>query len=109
MAPPSLLLASAALSFSPFPLSPAGRIARGAVRLSATDFGLAPGQKYGPTAPAHTVSKPWTNLETQEGVQLVKAASNDLRSPLIEDMGEKSFQGKRDILVVLWQGGWAGG
>ena len=54
---------------------------------TATDFGLAPGQKYGPTAPAHPASLPWTNLETQEAVQLIKAASNDLRQPLLNDMG----------------------
>ena len=48
------------------------------------------GQIFGPTNPAHAWEKPWTNLETQEGVQLVKAASNDLRQPLLADMGAHS-------------------
>jgi len=54
----------------------------------ATDFGLAAGQKYGPTAPAHPApGLPWTNLEKQEEVQLIKAKSHDLRQPLLNDMG----------------------
>ena len=31
------------------------------------------GQIFGPTNPAHAWEKPWTNLETQEGVQVVGA------------------------------------
>lgn len=90
---PKLLLASAVLaSASAYQLgTPAGRAPRAAppprMQEAATDFGLAPGQKYGPTAPAHQVIKPWSNLETQEGVQIIKAASNDLRQPLLDDMG----------------------
>ena len=53
-----------------------------------SEFGLAVdlGQKFGPTAPAHPWPKPWTNLEKQEGVQGVKAASNYLKAPLAADM-----------------------
>ena len=49
-------------------------------------FGLARGQIYGPTAPAHPAEKPWTNLESQEAVQIVKATSQELREPLRTDM-----------------------
>jgi sulfite reductase (ferredoxin) len=92
---PKLLLASAVLAgASAYQLvAPVGRASRVAsaprMQETATDFGLAPGQKYGPTAPAHQVSKPWSNLETQEGVQIIKAASNDLRQPLLADMGAR--------------------
>ena len=65
------------------------------------DFGLAPGQKFGPTAPAHPADKPWTNLETQEGVQLVKAASNDLRQPLLADMGNDEISVSKDSIHIL--------
>ena len=39
------------------------------------------GQIFGPTNPAHAWEKPWTNLETQEGVQVVKAHSRQLKDP----------------------------
>jgi len=68
------------------------------------DFGLAPGQKYGPTSPAHLVAPgdlPWTNLEKQEEVQLVKAASNDLREPLGADMKNDEIFVSKDSIHIL--------
>ena len=73
--------------------APAGRaapVSRSAAPLMIGEFGLADGQKYGPTSPAHTPTKPlpWTNLEEQESVQIVKATSNGLRQPLLKDMAD---------------------
>ena len=47
-------------------------------------------QTVGPTAPAHPApgGLPWTNLETQETVQVVKAASKGLREPLSAQVAE---------------------
>jgi sulfite reductase (ferredoxin) len=69
------------------------------------DFGLGVGQKYGPTAPAHPMEKPWSNVLTQEGVQIVKAASNDLRDPLVSDMvNEEIFVSKDSIHILKHHG-----
>jgi len=65
------------------------------------DFGLAPGQKYGPTAPAHPAEKPWTNLAKQEDVQLVKARSSDLREPLKADMANDEIFVSKDSIHIL--------
>jgi len=65
------------------------------------DFGLALGQQFGPTAPAHPMEKPWTNLMTQEAVQIVKAASNDLRDPLISDMANDEIFVSKDSIHIL--------
>merc|ERR1719409_2518811 len=63
--------------------------------------GLVQGQKYGPTAPAHPAVKPWTNLETQEGVQLVKAKSDGLRQPLLDDMANDEIFVSKDSIHIL--------
>ena len=65
------------------------------------DFGLSPGQKYGPTSPAHPMEKPWTNLETQEDVQLVKARSQELRQPLKDDMANDEIFVSKDSIHIL--------
>ena len=65
------------------------------------DFGLAMGQLYGPTAPAHPMEKPWTNLEKQESVQIIKAASNHLRSPLDADMKNDEIRVSDDSIHIL--------
>jgi sulfite reductase (ferredoxin) len=83
----------------------AGRPARAAasqVRMDVADVpGLVQGQKYGPTAPAHPAVKPWTNLETQEGVQLVKAKSEGLRQPLLDDMANDEIFVSKDSIHIL--------
>ena len=83
----------------------AGRPARAAaaqVRMDVADVpGLVQGQKYGPTAPAHPAVKPWTNLETQEGVQLVKAKSDGLRQPLLDDMANDEIFVSKDSIHIL--------
>jgi len=68
-----------------------------------TEFGLAVdlGQKFGPTAPAHPWPKPWTNLEKQEGVQVVKAASSYLRAPLDADMKNDEIFVSKDSIHIL--------
>ena len=73
-----------------------------ALRMDAeADFGLADGQKYGPTAPAHPAEKPWTNLNSQEGVQLVKAASKQLRAPLDADLENDEIYVSKDSIHIL--------
>ena len=72
------------------------------VRMDVADVpGLVQGQKYGPTAPAHPAVKPWTNLETQEGVQLVKAKSDLLRQPLLSDMANDEIFVSKDSIHIL--------
>jgi len=62
-------------------------------------------QVYGPTKPAHAWPKPWTNLETQEHVQVVKAASGLLQEPLRTDMGDDEiFVGKDSIHILKHHG-----
>jgi sulfite reductase (ferredoxin) len=65
------------------------------------DFGLGPGQKFGPTAPAHAWEKPWTNLESQETVQVVKARSDHLRQPLLDDMANDEISVSADSIHIL--------
>jgi sulfite reductase (ferredoxin) len=65
------------------------------------DFGLAPGQKYGPTSPAHPMEKPWTNLVKQEEVQLVKARSEALLQPLKSDMANDEIFVSKDSIHIL--------
>jgi sulfite reductase (ferredoxin) len=67
------------------------------------DFGLELGQKFGPTSPAHPAVPPlpWTNTETQEDVQLVKAASNGLRAPLLSDMQNDEIFVSKDSIHIL--------
>ena len=75
------------------------------VRMDVADVpGLVQGQKYGPTAPAHPAVKPWTNLETQEGVQLVKAKSDLLRQPLLSDMANDEIFVSKDSIHILKHG-----
>jgi len=64
-------------------------------------FGLAPGQKFGPTSPAHAWPKPWTNTETQEDVQIVKANSEGLRQPLGSDMMNDEIMVSKDSIHIL--------
>ena len=72
------------------------------VRMDVADVpGLVAGQKYGPTAPAHPAVKPWTNLETQEGVQLIKAKSDLLRQPLLADMADDEIFVSKDSIHIL--------
>ena len=78
------------------------RTAVSALRMDAeADFGLVDGQKFGPTAPAHPAEKPWTNLNSQEGVQLVKAASKQLRAPLHADMQNDEICVSKDSIHIL--------
>ena len=67
------------------------------------DFGLADGQKVGPTNPAHpaTAPLPWTNKHAQEHVQVVKAASHDLRQPLVADMANEEIFVSKDSVHIL--------
>ena len=60
-------------------------------------------QTVGPTAPAHPApgGLPWTNLETQETVQVVKAASKGLREPLLTDMGDDEIFVSKDSIHIL--------
>lgn len=93
--------------------APGGALSRGlaehsmrpavsALRMDAeADFGLSEGQKYGPTAPAHPADLPWTNLEKQEGVQVVKAASAQLRAPLEADMQNDEIFVSKDSIHIL--------
>ena len=62
---------------------------------------LSPGQKFGPEAPAHPAKKPWTNLEKQEEVQLVKARSDQLREPLGADMKNDEIFVSKDSIHIL--------
>jgi len=62
---------------------------------------LSDGQKYGPTAPAHAWSKPWTNLHEQEAVQLVKARSLQLKEPLKSDMANDEIFVSKDSIHIL--------
>jgi hypothetical protein len=72
------------------------------VRMDVADVpGLVQGQKFGPTAPAHPAVKPWTNLETQEGVQLIKAKSDLLRQPLLADMADDEIFVSKDSIHIL--------
>merc|ERR1719353_2482511 len=59
------------------------------------------GQIYGPTKPAHAWPKPWTNLESQEGVQLVKARSLQLKQPLKDDMANDEIFVSGDSVHIL--------
>jgi hypothetical protein len=56
---------------------------------------MSEGQIFGPTNPAHSWSKPWTNLHEQEGVQLVKARSLQLKQPLKDDMANDKSSSQR--------------
>ena len=60
-------------------------------------------QTVGPTAPAHPApgGLPWTNLETQETVQVVKAAAKGLREPLLTDMGDDEIFVSKDSIHIL--------
>ena len=62
---------------------------------------LGPGQKYGPTAPAHPATKPWTNMKDHESVQLIKANSNHLRDPLDSDMKNDEIFVSSDSIHIL--------
>ena len=103
-------------AFNVAPASVGGRtLSRSStVRMEPTDtevdFGLELGQKFGPTSPAHPAVPPlpWTNTETQEDVQLVKAASNGLRAPLLSDMqNDEIFVSKDSVSSVGVQFGQA--
>ena len=59
------------------------------------------GQTVGPTAPAHAWPKPWTNLESQETVQVVKAKSGQLTEPLLTDMGDDEIFVSGDSIHIL--------
>ena len=49
--------------------------------------------------------RPWTNLEKQEDVQLVKAASNGLMAPLDADMkDDEIFVSKKSIHILKHHG-----
>jgi len=71
------------------------------VDLDAAAFGLADGQRVGSTAPAHPAEKPWTNLEKQESVQLIKARSDHLRAPLQADMANDEIFVSPDSIHIL--------
>ena len=62
---------------------------------------LSEGQVIGPTKPAHEWPKPWTNLESQENVQVVKAASGQLMEPLKTDMGDDEIFVSGDSIHIL--------
>jgi sulfite reductase (ferredoxin) len=62
---------------------------------------LGEGQIFGPTAPAHPWSKPWTNLHEQEAVQLVKARSLLLKEPLKTDMADDEIFVSKDSIHIL--------
>ena len=62
---------------------------------------MSEGQIFGPTAPAHAWSKPWTNLHEQEGVQLVKARSLQLKQPLKDDMANDEIFVSKDSIHIL--------
>jgi sulfite reductase (ferredoxin) len=62
---------------------------------------LGEGQIFGPTKPAHAWPKPWTNLESQENVQSVKASSGLLKEPLLTDMGNDEIFVSADSIHVL--------
>merc|ERR1719238_2500893 len=47
------------------------------------------------------MEKPWTNLATQEEVQLVKARSQDLRAPLKDDMANDEIFVSKDSIHIL--------
>jgi len=83
------------------PAGPAPARANGVAMQAVSEFGLDVGQKYGPTNPAHPAKLPWTNLEKQEGVQLVKAASNGLRAPLDADMKDDEIFVSKDAIHIL--------
>lgn len=52
---------------------------------------LSPGQKFGPTKPAHEWPKPWTNRIKQEKVQSAKAESEQLKEPLKTEMANSEI------------------
>lgn len=58
-------------------------------------------QTVGPTAPAHPAKKPWTNLEKQEDVQVIKARSGHLRQPLGADMANDEITVSADSIHIL--------
>ena len=62
---------------------------------------LSEGQIFGPTKPAHAWPKPWTNLESQENVQTVKAKSGQLMEPLKTDMGDDEIFVSGDSIHIL--------
>jgi sulfite reductase (ferredoxin) len=62
---------------------------------------LSEGQIVGPTKPGHMWEKPWTNLESQEHVQVVKAASGQLMEPLLTDMGDDEIFVSGDSIHIL--------
>merc|ERR1719453_790486 len=47
------------------------------------------------------MDKPWTNLEKQEDVQLVKAVSDGLREPLRADMANDEIFVSKDSIHIL--------
>jgi sulfite reductase (ferredoxin) len=59
------------------------------------------GQKYGPTNPAHEWPKPWTNLVKQEKVQMVKAASEQLKQPLFDDLASDEIFITDDAVHIM--------
>merc|ERR1719482_132151 len=59
------------------------------------------GQTIGPTKPAYPWSKPWTNLESQEAVQVVKAKSGQLTDPLLTDMHDDEIYVSGDSIHIL--------
>jgi sulfite reductase (ferredoxin) len=62
---------------------------------------LSEGQIIGPTKPAHEWPKPWTNLESQEAVQVVKAKSGQLMEPLKTDMADDEIYVSGDSIHIL--------
>ena len=95
-----MLLGTSTLGYS---LNLGGRTRAGVVRMQEAPPvpGLTNGQKYGPTAPAHPADLPWTNLEKQEEVQVIKANSNHLREPLLTDMGNDEIFVSKDSIHIL--------
>ena len=66
-----------------------------------SEGGLDAGQTFGPTNPAHPAKLPWTNLEKQEGVQILKAKSNGLRAPLDSCMKNDEIFVSKDSIHIL--------
>ena len=88
------------------PAMPGGGIRRAAIRMETEELpvvfdDLNHGQKIGPTKPAHEWPKPWTNLESQEAVQVVKAKSLQLQEPLKTDMADDEIYVSGDSIHIL--------
>ena len=88
------------------PALPVGGQRRAALRMDtegvpAVFDDLNHGQKIGPTKPAHPWKKPWTNLESQEAVQVVKAKSLQLQEPLKTDMADDEIYVSGDSIHIL--------